>query len=90
MAADVAFVIDDDTHPAEAETMYKRAIFLDPKNAFPYKNFGLLLLKTSSTPEARQAVVKLWEYYLQLNPSDPEAPAMQRNIAILRGEQPPS
>jgi hypothetical protein len=88
VAADVAFVIDDDTHPADAETMYKRAIFLDPKNPYPYKNLGLLLLKTSSVQEVREAAVKLWEYYLQLNPGDPEGPAMQRNIAIVRGQQP--
>jgi len=90
VASDVAYIIDDDTRPADAEAMYKKAIFLDPKNAYPYKNLGLLLLKTSTAPESREAAVRLWEYYLQLNPSDPEGPAMQRNIAILRGEQPPS
>jgi hypothetical protein len=83
VAADLAYALDDGVRNNEAVEMYKVAIQLNPKNPYPYKNLGLLLYKLGGQPAA---VTALWQEYVRMVPTDPEAPEMRRYIDSVRAE----
>jgi 4-amino-4-deoxy-L-arabinose transferase-like glycosyltransferase len=70
-----------------AERMLRTAIRLmpDDKSAAPaYKNLGLLLFDENADPKQ---IVGLWNHFLRLDPSDPQAPAIRTQIAKLQARK---
>ena len=57
----------------------------DDKSAAPaYKNLGLLLFDENADPKQ---IVGLWNHFLRLDPSDPQAPAIRTQIAKLQARK---
>jgi hypothetical protein len=70
-----------------AERMLRTAIRLmpDDKSAAPaYKNLGLLLFDENADPKQ---IISLWNHFLRLDPSDPQAPAIRTQIAKLQARK---
>jgi hypothetical protein len=78
-AFDLAYVLDDGTQPEVAAFWYRRAIEYDPDLAGAYKNLGLVLDRLGDA----DGVIAVWSKYLELNPTDPQADAMQTRVEQL-------
>ncbi len=65
-----------------AERLYRTAIRLSPEIAASYKNLGLLLHDNGGDPKE---IVEVWTRYLQLEPNDPQAPAIRSVLDSLAG-----
>ena len=81
-AFELAFALDS-ASPADvpaAAHWYQTAIDLDPTLSAAYKNLGLLLHDNGGNPNE---VIALWDRFLQLDPTDPEAPSIRAVLARL-------
>ena len=81
LAARAAFQLDNAARPQDAEAMYRKAMLLAPDDPTAYKNLGNLI--RARDPNNAE-IVSLWDRYLQINPTDPEAPAIRQEIARIR------
>jgi hypothetical protein len=77
LAFDIAYILDDGVHDAEAIDYYRQSIKLAPKNATAYKNLGLLLKNRGAGPDE---VGPLWEEFLRQAPNDEQAPAVRQEL----------
>jgi tetratricopeptide (TPR) repeat protein len=85
LAFDVANALREAGRANEAIATYKTAIRLAPDYPLSYKNLGLLLLVQGGSPSE---TADLWEEYLRLNPSEPQAAEMRRQVDRIRGRAP--
>jgi len=83
VAFDVGYVLDDGVRDTEAIEFYRIASRLDPTNAPAVKNLGLLLFKQGAPASD---VGPLWRQYLQLAPTDPQAPAIRERLREMNQE----
>jgi hypothetical protein len=82
-AFDVGFALQrsgDKAAVKRIEEMYRLAIRLNPTLPPAYKDLGLVLRENGGDP---QEVAALWRRYLELNPKDPQAPAIESVVSTL-------
>jgi tetratricopeptide (TPR) repeat protein len=77
----LGYALQSEGRQAEAASYYRTAIRIAPALASPYKNLGLMIEQQGNDPAE---VISLWNQYLDLNPEDPEAPAIEQRIEQLR------
>jgi tetratricopeptide (TPR) repeat protein len=83
-AFDLGYSLDTGgSNYAQAEKWYRTAIRLGPSIAAAYKNLGLLLHDHGGDPKE---VIALWQRFLQLDPTDPQAPAIRTVLGQLQGK----
>jgi tetratricopeptide (TPR) repeat protein len=83
VAFDVGYVLDDGVRDSDAIEFYRIALRLDPRNAPALKNLGLLLYKQGAPASDVGAP---WRQYLQLAPTDPQAPAIRERLREMNQE----
>jgi tetratricopeptide (TPR) repeat protein len=88
-AFDVGYALQTGGSKADvplAESMYRDAVRLDPTLASAYKNLGLLLDQNGGDPHE---IVSVWNRFLALDPSDPQASAIRARVATLSAKHAP-
>src|SRR5262249_6617839 len=82
-AFDIAYGLDDGkaSDVPAADKMYRIAIRLDPTRAAAYNDLGLLLYHNHGAPSE---VITMWTKYRQLQPDDPQAPAIRKALTTLQ------
>lgn len=68
--------------PDKAVIEYRQALKINPRHAFGYKNLGVVLAYDLRRPGEAASV---FEQYLKINPTDPDAQKIRDEIKKLRG-----
>jgi hypothetical protein len=82
----LAFAFDSNNRqdPQLIERFYRLAIKLNPTESSAYKNLGLILYDTGGDPKE---IISLWTTYLRLDPTDKQAPSIQKVVEQLKAKQ---